>query len=358
MNCLEAQALVSAAHDHETVSEVELAAARAHCEECEDCTAFVEGLRWLDVMPVPPAPDGLVDRVLASVAPLQAKRAETLSLQAEDEEAAGLGLELPVPDDVSAEPIALAGTSTAPSRAPRFEWFQGPTKWASLGAVGALAATALVAFIVVGIGGPDKGAPVVPSASLSTAPQASSGDVRSESAPAVVTPTSPAPAQAPDYVLFGDFVYAPGALLADGGAATPTIGTLTSAFASGGSVTATVFRSPLSDGSIVVHGPDGLRLYTPVVRLMSSVRYQLMSGKPIERFGVWPVLPGRFPVPGTADGTPTFVAAGTDSLSVKTYAATGRPVTEGFAVAPGTPTSDPAGGNPNWTWWAPAPTSP
>ena len=359
MNCLEAQALISAAHDHETVSEAELAAAQAHCEECEDCTAFVEGLRWLDVMPVPAAPEGLVDRVLAAVAPLQTKRAEALSLRAEDEEAAGLGLELPVPDDdVSVEPTYFPGTPTAPSRVSRFEWFQGPTKWASLGAVGALAATALIAFIVVGIGGPDKSAPTASSASLSAAPQASAGDVRGESAGAVVTPASPAPAQAPDYVMFRDFVYAPGALLADSGAATPTIGTLTSAFASGGSVTATVLRSPLTDGSIVVHGPDGLRLYTPVVRLMSSVRYQLMSGKPIERFGVWPVLPSRFPVPGTADGTPTFVTAGTDSLSVKVYAATGRPVTEGFAVAPGTPTSDPAGGNPNWTWWAPAPASP
>jgi hypothetical protein len=101
-----------------------------------------------------------------------------------------------------------------------------------------------------------------------------------------------------------------------------------------------------------------MRLYSPVVRLLSSVRYQLTSGKPIDSFGVWPVLPTRFPVPANADGTPSFVAAGSDALGAKVYAATGRPVTEGFALGPGTATSDPAAGNPNWTWWAPAPPNP
>jgi hypothetical protein len=84
----------------------------------------------------------------------------------------------------------------------------------------------------------------------------------------------------------------------------------------------------------------------------------LTSGAVIDSFGVWPVLPTRFPTPTTADGTPTFVAAGTDALGVKVYAAAGRPVSEGFAVAPGTAATDPAAGNPGWTWWAPAPATP
>jgi hypothetical protein len=88
--------------------------------------------------------------------------------------------------------------------------------------------------------------------------------------------------------------------------------------------------------------------------MMASVRYQLTSGKAIDRFGVWPVLPTRFPTPANSAGTPSFVSAGTDALGVAIFSATGRPVTEGFAVAPGTSTSDPAGGNPNWTWWVPA----
>jgi hypothetical protein len=359
MNCLEAEALISAAHDRETVSETELAAARSHCDECADCTAFAAGLQWLDVMPVPPAPDGLVERVLAAVAPLQVARAEAVALEAENEEAASAGSELPVPDEDPAEEPAAPPEGPAPAGwLSRFEWFQGPTKWASLGAVGALAATALIAFVVVGLGGPAR-TPQTASTSGASAPEVSFSDAGQKAAPSAGAPApQTAPAQAPDYVLFRDYVYAPGALLADAGSATPTIGSLTTAFATGGSVTATVYRSPLTDGSIVVKGPDGLRVYAPVVRLMSSVRFQLTSGKPIEKFGVWPVLPTRFPVPTTGDGTPTFVMAGTDALGVSVYAATGRPVTEGFAVAPGTAASDPAGGNPNWTWWAPAPTNP
>lgn len=360
MNCLEAQAFVSAAHDGENIAESELAAAQAHCEACEECTAFVAGLRWLDVMPVPPAPEGLVERVLAALAPLQAQRADELALEADREEAAGVGSELPGPEDEGPEqPMVFLPVPVKPTLLSRFEWFEGPTKWATLGAIGALAATALIAFVVVGIGGP-KGAQTASTTNVSSTPEASFSDTTAQrAAPAAATEAAPpAPSQAPDYVLFKEFVYAPGALLADAASATPTIGTVTTAFASGGSVTATVYRSPLTDGSIVVNGPDGLRVYPPVVRLMSSVRYQLTSGKPIERFGVWPVLPSRFPVPSTADGSPSFVGAGTDVLGVTAYAVTGRPVTEGFAIAPGTTSSDPAGGNPNWTWWAPAPTAP
>jgi hypothetical protein len=360
MNHLEAQALISAAHDGETVPEPELAAARAHCYECAECTAFAAGLLALDRVPVTGAPDGLIDRVLSAIEPLQTRRAEEIALQAERDAAAGVVLEAFVPaDEVEPEwPIPGADAVLLPAPPSRFEWFQGPTRWATFGAAGALAATALIAFIVVGIGGPGSSRNAT-TAGVSTSPEVSYTDTGQKGAPSVTAQTPPpAPVQAPDYVLFKDFVYAPGALLADAGSATPTIGTLTTAFASGGPQTATVYRSPLTDGSIVVKGPDGLRVYAPVVRLLSSVRYQLTSGKPIERFGVWPVLPSRFPVPTNTDGAPSFVAAGSDALSVNIYAATGRPVTEGFAVAPGTATSDPAGGNPNWTWWTPAPANP
>jgi hypothetical protein len=170
---------------------------------------------------------------------------------------------------------------------------------------------------------------------------------------------NPVPATAPDYVAYKQYVYVPGSLLADANSATPTIGTLVTAFASGGAPQEIkVYESPLTDGSIVVPGPDGLRLFTPVTRMLSSVKYQLMTGSAIDRFGLWPSLPPRFPVPSNSAGTPSFVTAGTDSLGVKIYSATGRPVTEGFAVAPGTSGSDPAAGNPSWTWWAPAPTNP
>jgi hypothetical protein len=362
MNHLEAQALISAAHDGEIVSDSELTAAREHCDDCQDCTAFAAGLAALDAMPVTTAPDGLVERVLAALAPLQAARAEALVLLAEREEAESAGLELPEPEEaVTTEewaPIAVA--TPAPARPSRFEWFQGPTKWASLGAAAAFAATALVAFVVVGIGGSGaapKAAPVTAGSAESLTTDGYDARAGSAAPPAVVQ-ANPVPAQAPDYVLYKDFVYSPLAPT-DAASATPTIGTLSTAFATGGGAqNATVYRSPVRDGSIIVKAPDGFFLYTPVIRTMASVRFQLTSGKPIEKFGVWPALPGRFATPVAPDGTPSFVAAGKDALGVDVFAATGRPVTEGFAVAPGTAASDPAGGNPSWTWWAPAPAAP
>lgn len=366
MNCIEAQALISAAHDKEPVLDTDLAAARAHCKKCEECSAFTAGLRYLDLLPVPPAPDGMTARIMEAVAPLAAEREEMRVIEAERAEADSAGTELPVPAviEAPAEPEVVeapAPRSTAGFTVPA--WFTGPTRWATIGAVTALAATGLIAFVVIGLGGVGS-TPEVASTATETAPGidltfgGASKDTATNAAP---TPTSPAPAptKAPDYVLYKEYVYAPGALLADASAATPTIGALSTAFASPGAASSVpVYRSPLTDGSIVVRGPDGLRVYTPVIRMMSSVKFQLTSGKPIDRFGVWPVLPDRFPVPTSSAGTPSFVSAGVDALGVTVFSATGRPVSEGFAIAPGTTGTDPAGGNPNWTWWAPAPTNP
>ncbi len=374
MNCIEAQALVSAAHDGELIGEAELAAAQKHCAECEDCTAFVAGMRYLDVLPAPSAPTGMAERVMDAVAPLAAERTEERLIQAERAEAESVGTEAPQPESAAevagdAAPTAMpfeysAVSMPAPSGpgAGGFSWFVGPIRWATLGAATALAATALVAFVVIGLNGntPASRRSTATSGVESTvSPDFTySGGAAQDGQIAGAAPNK-APAQAPDYVMYKDFVYAPGALIADASSATPTIGTLSTAFASGGAPQqVTVYRSPLSDGSIVVQGPDGLRLYAPVIRMLTSVRYQLTSGKAVDHFGVWPVLPDRFPAPTNSAGTPSFVTAGTDALSVPIYSATGRPVTEGFAVAPVTATTDPAGGNPNWTWWAPAPANP
>jgi hypothetical protein len=379
MTCIDAQATLSAAHDRETVAAADLAAAREHCANCPECSSFEAGLRYLDLLPVPSAPDGLIERVMGVIAPLAAEQEQLRLLEAERDEADSVGSELPVPE-TSAEasevealpaPEPAAFVPFVPAAAPsaqerflsRFPWFVGPVRWATYGAAAALAASALIAFVVVGMQGGPSPANTASSQSQAPLDLTFSGQGNTSAPPAAGAAPAPAqapvPASAPDYVIYKDFVYAPGALLADSSSATPTIGTLLTAFAAPGAPqSVTVFRSPLTDGSIVVKGPDGLRLFTPVTRMMSSVRYQLTSGKPIDRFGTWPVLPDRFPAPTNSAGTPSFVAAGTDSLGVTVFSATGRPVTEGFAIAPGTPTSDPAAGNPNWTWWSPAPATP
>jgi len=366
VNCLEAQALLSASHDHEPVDEADLKAAKAHCKQCAECRSFANGLKYVDTFPVSHAPADMVDRIMAAVAPLAAERAEQRAIEAERAEIEGLGLELPVPlaADVPAEPVAAPVTTMTPAlpgdSKPRFAWFAGPVRWASLGAAAALAATALIAFVVIGMNG--TAATQTAQTTAASTPGAldfSYGAAGTEAAkaPAGAAVTA-APAQAPDYVVYNGFVYTPGALLADASSATPTIGTLTTSFASGGSPsTVSVMRSPLSDGSIVVQSPDGVRVFAPVIRTLSSARYQL-TAKTIDRFGVWPTLPDRFSTPTDATGAPSFVSAGSDGAGIGVFAAIGHPVTEGFAVAPGTSASDPAAGNPNWTWWLPAPTQP
>jgi hypothetical protein len=368
VNCLEAQALLSAHHDHEPVSDVELRAARAHCRQCAECTSFANGLKYLDAFPVPAAPEGMTERVMAAVAPLAAARAELRAVETERAEAEGVGLELPDPaaEQPSDEPPVLLPDSPAGtplSAGGRFVWFAGPVRWATLGAAAALAATALIAFVVIGVGSGRAPQTAATGASTSAPLDFSYGTAGAAQDEAAKVPaaaaTAQAPAQAPDYVLYNGFVYAPGSLLADANSATPTIGTLTTAFASGGSPAAvSVIRSPLTDGSIVVNSPDGMRVFAPLIRTLASVRYQLTSGGAIDRFGVWPSLPARFATPVNATGGPSFAPGGTDALGVAIFPATGRPSTEGFALAPGSSTTDPAGGNPGWTWWAPAPTQP
>lgn len=334
MDCIRAQATLSAIQDGEHVTEENAESARAHVAECDTCRTFESDLGALASLPAPKAPPQLVDHVMVAVAAIAAERAM---------EQGTVPVEEPIVDVPEAEP-----------NLPRFEWFGTHMRRGVFAAMAtAAAALVFVAFLVART-------PTTPSAeeraTVSTGGSAldltysGAGTQTALSAPA---PTA-APAHAPDYLTYNGRVYAPGALLADSATATQSIGTVTTSFGGAGApLQVPAYRSPLTDGSIVVAGPDGSRLYTPVIRLFSSVRYQMVAGNAVERFGIWPTLPARFPVPSSPDGSPTFVAAGPDALGVQTYTAKGTPQTQGFAVAPGTSATDPAGSNPNWTWWEP-----
>jgi hypothetical protein len=351
MDCLEAQAILSAAHDGEIVDPADREAAELHCGECADCAAFTAGLRYLDVMPAPPVPPEVLAATLAAVSAAAEERAETLSAEAAETASAGV--------EPASEVAQVEELAPAPRRLP---WLSDNARWAGIGAVGAVAATALIAFVIVGSGivGPNRSAGTASTAQPPS--QATDGATLSHGAQAPSfagqTPATPqqstVPITVPDYVAYKGLVYTPGSLLADSSTATPTIGTVTTAFAAAGAPQSVpVYRSPLTDGSIVIKGPDGYRLYSPVIRMMQSQRYQLATGGTLERFGIWPTLPPQFTAPTSADGSPSFSTAGIDALGVRVYAGIGQPVTSGFAVAPGTSATDPAAGNPNWTWWQP-----
>lgn len=330
MECLRTQATVSAMHDREHVTDENAGIARAHVAECEPCREFEADLGQLANLPAPRLPAGLVDRVMVAVAAIAAE-------DLENEQAIAPEAEQVVPEEAPATP--------------RFAWFTGRTRWGVYGAVAATAAVLVLAAIMSTRGPVPPNTAERQAATPGVVDLTFSGDPATAVAP--VTP-APAPARAPDYVVYKGHAYIPGALLADSTAATQSIGTVSTAFGGAGAPRQVpAYRSPITDGSIVVPGPDGARLYSPVVRMFSSVKYHLVAGNTVDRFGVWPELPTRFPQPASSDGSPTFTAAGTDGLGVQVYTASGVPQTQGFAVAPGTPSSDPAGSNPNWTWWEP-----
>lgn len=356
MDCLEAQAILSAAHDGEAIEPADLAAAREHCADCADCRAFAEGLEQLAALPTPPAPPETIDAILGRVAELAAARAEAdLTFAAAAEAAAAEAVtEAEDLDHQSAAAPADPAAERTTMANPPFAWFTDSVKWASIGALGAVAVTALIAFVLVSTAGTR-----VPQTAESSTTSGGSADFTFSNSNKSATVTAAAPqtqtrTTAPDYVAYKNLVYAPGALLADSSEATPQVGTISTAFASGSAAApAPVYGSPLADGSIVVKGPDGYRLYTPVVRLLASRRFQLEAGNSIDHFGVWPTLPARFTPPTGANGSPTFGPAGQDSLGVNVFVPSGQSTSAGFAVAPGTGSSDPAQGDPNWTWWTP-----
>ncbi|HEY5517907.1 MAG TPA: hypothetical protein VIL15_06590 [Coriobacteriia bacterium] len=337
MDCIRTQATLSALHDGEHVTEESAEAARMHCDDCGACRAFEADLRKLEALPAPQAPPGLVDRVMVAVAAIVAERAE-------DAIAAALPLEQPV------------APTDAPGSTPRFEWLSGAGRWKTFGALGAAAAAvAVIAILVTRTPTPQTASTHLPSGAQTGALDLTfSNEAATRSAAPAAPAATPAPARAPDYLTFRNRVYAPGSLLSDAKTATDAIGTVTTAFGSAGAPTqARAYRSPLTDGSIVVTGPDGTRLYAPVIRVFNSLKYQMVAGNTVDRFGQWPQLPGRFPAPTSPDGAPTFIVSGGDALGIPTYTAAGVPQMQGFAIAPGTPATDPAGSNPNWTWWEP-----
>jgi hypothetical protein len=327
MDCRDAQAVVSALHDGERPSDEEIMLAAQHCRECASCIAFRDALGRLDAVPAPQPPPGLVERIMAAVDAAAAQDARASADTAGDQSV----------ETVPARRSLLARWGLTPGRA-----------WAAAGALAAAAA------LVIGIG--------IASANRSGQSAASTTSTAA-SAPRALAPESAgkgavssdlrgATAATP-YLSFAGRVYRPGESSPTSASVAETIGTTASAFSSSGPpTTVTVHRTTLADGSIAVATPGGLQVFVPVVRALGSRTYQLTTGAEIVRYGDWPSLPSTYPVPARADGSPTFHEAGVDALGVTVYKLEGGSTDQGFAIAPGTAPGDPAGGNPNWTWWA------
>jgi hypothetical protein len=341
MDCLRASEILSAAHDDEFVEAAELAEAHEHCASCAECRALQSVLARLDTLPAPAAPADLVERVVV----MGAETAADLRDAA-----------------IAARALADRGIPLTPesAEAPGHPAHLLPGWWAPRFTAFAVAAAVIVIALGVGAAGligtlganrvGSEDAMVLestdtPPADDSAASPPSADAYRAEVAPA--------------YITFDSVVWRLHSSAAVAPSTITTAGVVTSSLEPGDvtdrSITHTAYLS--NDGATLwIRADDGSYLvFSRVTRTLGLRPYALTSETILVRFGMWPGLPERFATPDSADGSPAFTYFGFDDLSRDIFIPVAGRVEDGFAVAPGTPEEDPAAGNPNWTWWEPAP---
>ncbi len=332
MDCREAQTAISALHDGETVDDALVAECRAHATACPECAAFAGGLAALDAIPAPRAPGGLTERIIAAI--------DSGTLPEEVEASFMAGASLP-----ASEPFAIP------------EWLTRTRLWTATAAVTVCAAAVVFAVVVARQQTMQNAAELAVRGGLEqprddVAPYSTS----SENAERSLAPGDAALKQAaPALVAFQGRVYKSVGARDVSPSDLTTAGVMTTALdGTGPPASLTAFFVRTDPRTLAAVLPDGrYELFSAVVRVSGSTTYQLETGDPIARYGDWPTLPLAITPPSNPDGSPQMHSAGVDALGVTIYAPTGEGTERGFAVAPGTPPSDPAAANPNWTWWSP-----
>lgn len=381
MDCTQAQQILSEAVDRESVSPEVFAEVRTHCTECADCARFVQGLALLQRAQAPAVPTSLHARVMAAVEAeraANATHAPSSESGAEDVLPSAAAAASSASGTSPAEVVALAGEAGVEPTPEAIEHVPAPGPVAPdelsaarrrarqrsmLAWAGAAAAVLIVAAFAAVSGLRSIVSPTATSTRSSFAPGESTSDknldasVPGSAGVATAQPQGGSaesraaqPAVAPDFITVNDIVYRFVETLAIDRSQLTTAGTTSSALGTSGAPEAlTVYSTPTS-GQVALTSDGATLAFRIVTRLLGGQAYALTSA-PIPAFGLWPSLPSGFIEPTTADGAPTFVTAEKDDLGVQVYSRPGIPVTDGFAIAPGTAESDPAQGNPNWTWW-------
>ena len=343
MECTKAQEIISAAYDGEERDPLPLETAKDHCRSCAECAAYVRTLAAIHRVPAPDMPPSALERVLETL------RAEYEPAPAEaiitGRETVAEPAPLPV-IETPFEPPALEG-ATRLSRAPAW------APWAAAAAV----------FLVVAGIATTQGVRYLlqPSGESATVGETVTSDSEREYAEdgagtAAVTPPAQdeavTNASGPSYVLFGEEVYTLTGPV-EPPVSSVSVGSVTTSLdTDGSSTTYAVYPGATPDTIVVAVDDDSALGFAAVVRPLRGTPFSLRSGA-IGAFGQWPSLPAGIPEPSAPDGSPVFIAAGTDDLGVTIYVRPGTDPSSGFAVAPGTAASDPAAGSTGWTWWEP-----
>ncbi len=343
MDCIQAQQVLSEAMDGQPTTPELLDEARAHCAACSECARFAEGLELLRRAQPPVPPVELHDRIMSAVS-AEASAADAATRLGQRAE------------------LVAAPTQTSLDEAAAPGPHRRPEQWKVAAWVGAAALVLVVIGFAAIVGlrggaGPEASRQTAatsdqaaPPQSLGTAPGGAAQDATKESSGTASGTAPQAAAKPPNVITLDSIVYASVPASDYAASQLTTLGTTTTSLDRGGTPAAyAVYATPV-EGRIVVIAAGETLMFEVVTRNLKGGAYRLTS-KPIESFGVWPDLPSGFTHPTTADGAPTFVNGTVDDLGVQTYINPGTPIEQGFAVAPGTAATDPARGNPNWTWW-------
>jgi len=306
MECTQAQEIISAAYDGEERDPLALETAKDHCRSCAECAAYVRTLAAIHRLPAPDMPQPALERVLETLraewetAPAEVAVAETETVA----ETAPLQIvETPF------EPPAHDGASR-PRRAPA--WAPWAAAAAVLLVVAGIATTQGVRYLLQPSG--DSG--IVGETVTSDSEREYGED---EAGTAAVTPPAQdeaaTTASGPSYVLLGQEVYALVGPV-DPPVSSGSVGSVTTSLDTAGPpATYAAYPGATPDTIVVTVDDDSSLGFAAVVRPLRGTPFSLRSSA-IGTFGQWPSLPAGVPEPSAPDGSPVFIAAGTDDLGV------------------------------------------
>ncbi len=381
MECHDAQRIISEALDGEPVAPATVREAKEHCAGCRDCLGYVKALAAASRASVPEPPADLADRVMARVrkeadetALKEAYAAAAAAVAAEKAgAAAGAGGGVSGSSDAAGASGSEASAplpSSAPvdikalwARIKRPENRRAVVIWAGAAAmlivfVG-IAAISGVNAILGGSGSQTaasdmskSGASMESAAPQESAPQVAAPNDSRDASSADLSAGSAATAPTASYVVAGGSVYklvGPSSYarsnLTTGGTTTTSLGSEDPPKA------LAYYLAPEKNKIVVDDGTGALLVFELVTRDFTGRQFALRSGD-ITSYRQWPTMPPPMQPPANPDGAPQFQPAGT-SMGVTAYVQSGTTADAGIAIPPNTPATDPAGGNPNWTWWTP-----